>query len=472
MAEPMLLIRGTTVVDVRDGSAQADQEVLIEGDRIVSVSPKTNTERPSARVVEASGTYLVPGFCDMHAHPLNVKNPAASLDLMLAHGVTGFRQMNGSAQMLRDRAAGRLMSSDAPRLLALPGLVLSPFNAGSAAAAVATVGEQHTLGADFIKTALVTREVFYTAQAEAGRLGIPIAGHLPNGVDVARASGQGIRSVEHLGPGGCILACCSTEQDAIQAAAAARPQVKMPSVRLPFMETLLDRVIARLVINPVNMTRQPDVDILDRAATTFDQDAAAKLAERFVRDGTWQVPTLIRSRTNYTCDDPAFGTDPNLRYISAATLRGWTKATAKFSRFPEASRQTFRLVYATMLRLTKLLDEAGVKMLAGSDAGGAAWEVPGAALHQEFDELAKAGLAPLRILQMTTWNAAEFLDATDVMGSVSAGKHADLVLLDADPVASADHLHRIAGVVRGGRYYARNDLDRIKDGIATTRSVK
>ena len=472
MAEPSLLIRGTTVVDVRDGSARADQDVVIEGDRIVSISPKTNTERPSARVVEASGTYLVPGFCDMHAHPLNRKNPAVSLDLMLVHGVTGFRQMYGSAQMLKDRAAGRLMAAGAPRLLALSGPALSPFNAGSAAAALATIREQHEHGADFIKTALVTREVFYEAQNEAGRLGIPIAGHLPNGVDVARASGQGMRSVEHLGPGACILADCSTEQDAIRAAAVARPQVKMPPVRFAFLDSVLDRVIARLVINPVNMARQPDVDILDHAATTFDQNAAALLAERFVRDGTWQVPTLIRSRTNYMCDDPAFGADPDLRYISAPTLRGWTKAAEKFARFPAASRQTFRLVYATMLRLTKLLDDAGVKMLAGSDACGAAWEVPGAALHQEFDELARAGLSPLRILQMTTWNAAEFLGATDVMGSVSAGKHADLVLLDADPVESADHLHRVAGVVRGGRYYARTDLDRIKDTIAAARSVQ
>jgi hypothetical protein len=237
------------------------------GDRLAQSGQRQDGhgERASARVVEASGTYLVPGFCDMHAHPLNRKNPAASLDLMLAHGVTGFRQMYGSAQMLRDRAAGRLMTAGAPRLLALPGSALSLFNAGSAAAAVATVREQHELGADFIKTALVTREVFYEAQNAAGRLGIPIAGHLPN---------------------------------------------------------------------PVNMARQPDVDILDHAATTFDQDAAALLAERFVRDGTWQVPTLIRSRTNYLCDAPAFGADPDLRYISAPTLRGWTKAAEKFARFP------------------------------------------------------------------------------------------------------------------------------------------
>jgi imidazolonepropionase-like amidohydrolase len=57
------------------------------------------------------------------------------------------------------------------------------------------------------------------------------------------------------------------------------------------------------------------------------------------------------------------------------------------------------------------------------------------------------------------------------MGTVDAGKHADLVLLDANPVESAGHLHQIAGVVRAGRYYAPTDLDAIKDRIAASQSV-
>ena len=125
-----------------------------------------------------------------------------------------------------------------------------------------------------------------------------------------------------------------------------------------------------------------------------------------------------------------------------------------------------------MLNLTKVLDEAGVPMLAGSDSDGAAWEVPGLALHQEFDELAQAGLSPLRILQMTTWNAAEFLNATDVMGTVTAGQHADLVLLDANPLESAAHLHQIGGVVRGGRYLGPDGLDALKEKVAATRSAR
>ena len=71
----------------------------------------------------------------MHAHPFGAGDPSGGLDLMLAYGVTGFRQMSGSDRLLKDRAAGTLVPAGTPRLLAMPGTVLTPFNAGSAAAA-------------------------------------------------------------------------------------------------------------------------------------------------------------------------------------------------------------------------------------------------------------------------------------------------------------------------------------------------
>jgi imidazolonepropionase-like amidohydrolase len=73
---------------------------------------------------------------------------------------------------------------------------------------------------------------------------------------------------------------------------------------------------------------------------------------------------------------------------------------------------------------------------------------------------------------MTTWNAAEFMNATDVMGSVAAGKYADLVLLDANPIESVDNLHRICGVVRGGSYLGPADLGALKEKVAATRLAR
>ncbi len=460
-----LVLRGITVVDPRDGSSAADRDVLVEGGRIGAVGPSGSQQ--GGDVVDARGRFAVPGFVDMHAHPMENKDPSGSLALMLAHGITGFRQMSGSPALLK---AGPL-PADSPAMLARPGSLLTPVTGGTAQKAVAEVRSQHEHGADFIKAALMTAPVFYAAQAEANRLGIPLVGHLPTKGDVARISGAGMRSIEHLGGGAGLLACCSSEQARVEAALAGRRDLSVPPVLQPLLAPLFRRVIPKIVVNPLNLTRQPDVDIYADAVATFDTDAAGAIAERLRADGTWQVPTLIRSRTMQLCDDPAFAADPDLRYISPAAHATWTKAAAKFGTFPAATRDTFRQVSAVMLRLTRLLDDAGVRMLAGSDACGAAWVVPGASLHHEFDLLAQAGLSPLRVLQMTTSHAAEFLDRTATMGTVEPGKDADLVVLDADPLTSVDHLHQVTGVVRDGRWYDAAALDRLKERVAADRSA-
>jgi hypothetical protein len=103
-------------------------------------------------------------------------------------------------------------------------------------------------------------------------------------------------------------------------------------------------------------------------------------------------------------------------------------------------------------------------MMTDSDGGG--WQVPGFSLHREFDELEKAGLSPLHVLQMTTLNPAEYLGRTADLGSVEAGKQADLVLLEANPIDSIQNLHKINAVVRVGFYYSRQDLDALENEVA------
>ncbi|MEW2167953.1 amidohydrolase family protein [Streptomyces sp. NPDC007084] len=466
-----VLLKNATVVDTRDGTLAPGTDVLIRADRIVDVRPGiVVTDGPEPFTVDARGKYVVPGYADMHAHPLGQRpeEEARDLELLLAHGVTGFRQMSGSLALLEKRASGTLgLPAASPELLALPGpLLLTPVNAATGEQAVAAVREQHAAGADFIKAAMVTPEVFFAAQAEALRLGLPIVGHLPVGIDVPKASRIGMKSIEHLGPGVGLFACCSTDGAHVHANAAGQPAMKVPPFKLPFMERVMERVVKKLVINPINRTKPADIENLRLAVRTFDDDLAAELAERFVADGTWQVPTLIRVKTQELCDDPAFANDPDLRYMGEATVRSWKAAARKFTAFPAEARETFRAVYRRQLELTKLFDDAGVPMLVGSDCSGAAWVVPGASLHHEFDELARAGLTPLRVLQMTTLRAAEFLDATDTMGTVEPGRRADLVLLDADPVERVEHLHRIAGVVRAGQHYGAAELDALKERVA------
>ena len=472
------ILRGTTVVDVRDGSLRRAVDITVEGGQIAAITPTSDEHPGRVAVVDARGTFTVPGFCDMHAHPLSDRRDAEpALRLMLACGVTGFRQMGGSRTLLNDRSAGKLaLPLDGPALLSMPGEVLLPFNAGAESVALQSVRQQADAGADFIKVAMVAPGVFFPAQAEAARLGLTTVGHLPVGIDVRAASDGRMRSIEHLGPGVGIVAACCDHQGAIEQAMADRPAPKFPSVpRLPFaerlMEILMARVMAKTVINPLLLAKPADADLIADAGRSFNDDKARALARVFAADQTWQCPTLIRLRTQQFCDDPVYRDNPNNRFASKRTLKDWRKATEKYASRPETMRSAYRNHYARQLEMVRIFDQEGVKMMAGSDASGSGWEIPGFALHDEFDQLAAAGLTPLRILQMTTINAAEFLGRTATLGTVEPGKDADIVLLSANPVENVAHLHDIAGVVRAGRYYSPETLTATIMTIAETRSA-
>jgi imidazolonepropionase-like amidohydrolase len=477
MTAARTILRDTTVVDVRNGSTRPGVDITLDGGKIISLTPSSDDHPDRVAVVDAHGTYAVPGFCDMHAHPLGRADSGPALQLMLACGVTGFRQMGGSLGLLDNRINGKLqLWDDGPALLSTPGEVLTPFNAGSEEVALQTVRQQAEAGADFIKVAVVTPQVFFPLQAEAARLGLTTVGHLPVGIDVRAASDGRMRSIEHLGPGVGIVAACCDHQDAIERAVADRPAPNFPSVpRLPFAERLMGmlmaRVMAKVVINPVLLSKPADAELIADAGNSFNDGKARELARVFAADQTWQCPTLIRLRTQQFGDDPTYRHDPNNRFASKRTLKAWRKAADKYASRPESMRTAYRALYARQLHMARIFDEEGVKMLAGSDVSGSGWEIPGFALHQEFDQLAAAGLTPLRVLQMTTINAADFLGRTDTMGTVDVGKDADIVLLSGDPTEKVANLHDIAGVVRAGRYHSSETLSSTIEAIAATHSA-
>jgi imidazolonepropionase-like amidohydrolase len=465
-----LVLDGVTVVDVRSGRLAPRMSVVAEAGKIARVAPVgTLPPDPSAETIDATGLFVVPGYLDLHVHALGHGDPSDALALMLANGVTGFRQMDGSDELLAQRRAGALaLGPNAPAVLAMPGALLTPFNAGDPEAAIAEVRAQQAEGADFIKVALLAPDVFMAVLAEAQRIGIPVSGHVPADVDVFAAAHAGMRSIEHLGPSPGLLVDCSTETDALVAAAPHMPGffTALP-VRLPFLDALADRFLQRLLVNPTVRVTATEVHRLERVLATQDDARCRSAARELAATGTAIVPTLIRLRTQRFAGAPEYAHDPNLRYVPAETLATWRSVTREFdAAFSPEQKETLRRLYARDLELVKLLDAEGVKLLAGSDAVGAGWTIAGFGLHQELEQLAAAGLSPLRLLQMATLDGAAFLGRADALGSVEVGKDADLVLLEANPLESIENLHRIAGVVRAGFHHSNSDLEALKNRVA------
>ncbi|WP_221441458.1 amidohydrolase family protein [Jiangella mangrovi] len=101
---------------------------------------------------------------------------------------------------------------------------------------------------------------------------------------------------------------------------------------------------------------------------------------------------------------------------------------------------------------------------AGTDCG-TPFVFPGLAVHDELELLVRAGLSPMRALQAATRDAARCAEQEDVAGTVTAGRRADLLVLDADPLADIRNTRRIHAVVARGRYLGPGQRQRIFDQL-------
>jgi imidazolonepropionase-like amidohydrolase len=110
-------------------------------------------------------------------------------------------------------------------------------------------------------------------------------------------------------------------------------------------------------------------------------------------------------------------------------------------------------------KLTGEMNRTGVRLLAGSDSLDS-YVFVGASLHQELQQLVAAGLTPREALAAATSSPAEFLGRGD-LGSIAAGKRADLALLDANPLDDISNTQKISAVVLGGKYLSRAELDEL-----------
>lgn len=454
-----LVLRNVTIVDTHDGHLSPGMTVFISSGQIVKINHhQTVPRRGATPVVDAHGKFLTPGFVDGHVHVVGSPEAANEEALMVANGITGMRQMSGTAELLRKRREDRLFRSTfAPKLLAMPGRVLLPTNAFSPKEGIAEVDRQKAQGADFIKVALVPPPTFYAIGAEAKKVGLNFEGHLPPGVDVVQAVNAGYRSIEHLGPGDAILSDCSTEESALKRETAAHPQRRPP----PIPEFLVQWFIRKLTLDPLLAEiffNHDTIPRMQRIVDTFDETKCQKVVAAIAKSGSWQVPTLIRLRTSEFADAPEYSNDPNLKYMAAGVRKSWKDVSQEFSKkISPTQKVTVQKFWGLQLELARMLDEAGVPMLTGTDSS--AGTAAGFNLHQEFVLLAQDGFTPLKILQMTTLNAARFYGCEATMGSVEVGKDADLVLLDANPIESAQNLDRINAVVRNGAFYSRDALD-------------
>lgn len=441
-AQP-LAIQHVTVVDVTDGSLRPNQTVLLEGNRIAAIGTAGEMVIPSeAEIVDMAGGYVIPGLWDMHVHTFNNNDPQPpntwTLPLYLANGVTGVRDMwvRPGEQAEQVRAWTRALDGGTfvgPRFGAIGTLVdgtpriQQSDTVTTAAEARAFVAGLAEGGIDFVKVySRLSPEAYHALVEAAHTAGLEVAGHGPNALSSFEVAAAGQRSIEHLTG---VHETCSSQEDSLRAAG-------------------------------VQAFGAPALVV-----STFDPAKCATLYERFAENETWQVPTIITNRVwNAEASLDALRQDEGLLYTPMWEAAEWEWVGNFLTFSSEEDRAAYDDLYRLEQRIIGEMHAAGVPLLAGTDFGNP-YIYPGFSLLDELAELVEAGLSPLAALQTATLNPARYLGRTDDLGTVEAGKLADLVLLDANPLEDIANVRQIRAVVMNGRLFTRDDLNRMKQDV-------
>ena len=431
------------VIDGTGAPARAGQTVVVRGSRIVEVGPSASVRVPAgARRMDGRGKWLIPGLWDMHVHAFGYSFPDFAGPLLLAHGVTGVRDMGFYVDTARhwrgEVAAGRVAG---PRLVA-GGRLDGPPNRAPWVARAATADEARRAvdslldaGADFIKVySHLPREAYFAAAEQARRRGVPLAGHVPYAVSVQEAARGGQRGIEHQDD---LMRACGAEDAALRAELASTPPDAPPERQLALIR-----------------------DHARRMRAGFDPGRCSSAIAALAQAGVHVTPTLVVYQPYVAPADTSAIHPPLMRYVPRRLQAEWR---ARLQRAGPGDTATVS-AYFSLARVGEM-QRAGVRLLAGTDAP-QAYVHPGASLHDELELLVRAGLTPMQALQSATGEPAAYLGALDSLGTVARGKLADLVLLDADPLADIRSTRRIHAVVANGRLVDRAALLRRAEAYA------
>lgn len=394
-----LVISNVTLIDGTGKPPVKDATVFVEDGRIAAISTDAKPAIPAgATVIDGTEKFLIPGLWDMHAHYEQVEwGP-----IYLAAGVTTARDCGNEFDFIttvRDAlASGKGIG---PGIL-IAGIVdgSGPMSLGAVVAdtpdqAIEVVRRYKAAGALQIKIySSLKPELVPVIASEAHRLGMTVTGHVPNGMTTAQAVEAGYDQINHI---------------------------QYPTRDLLHIEH--GKPIAPPDFNTGDARRQ--IALFKQHRTVFDDTIA--LYENFYHPSWVAYATL---------EPGVLKVAPQLaEALSSPGVSGGQAAPAKAS-------------FDAMLATVRELHRDGLRIVAGTDQN-----IPGYSLHRELELYVQAGFSPMEAIEAATRVPAEVMGLDKTVGTIEAGKRADLLLLDADPLADIHNTRRIVKTISAGAVY-------------------
>ena len=438
-AQTTIVIRNVTLLPMTGASdANRGQTVVVRNGVIVRIAPAGQVRAPAgATVVDGTGKYLMPGLFEMHAHMS--KSRGSALGLYVLAGVTTIRDMGSEhAEVLAWRREVRSGTRVGPRMVIAgpyleslrniermrrdpPESRLEPFERaripiGSPADARRVIDSLSRLDLDFFKVRTIQDRETYIALARAAhRNGKRLVGHVV-AAQPATFLEVGQDGAEHGFP--------TTALDSLSR-----------DDRMAFWHELAWRdigVVPNLIVIP---------------ASAFQPDS---YYHALVNDTTGAI-------------------HPLRPYLSKFQILDWKEQVEEVT---PARREAFQRIWPTILKHTREMREAGVRLMPGSDV--AVLNIfPGSSLHDELRMFVDSlGMSPAEALASATRKPAEWLGLSDSVGTVTEGKVADLVLLDANPLDNIANTRRINAVLLRGKLLRAPELERLRAAIQAMPDIR
>lgn len=413
-----IVFQHANLFDSESGKVSPDQTVVIAGNRIVAVgADKSRTLPAGAFRIDATGKTLIPGLWDMHAH-------VAEGDglLNLAAGVTTVRDLGNSIDELLARRKRIEEGTEIGTRIILAGIIDGPgpyhgpenVLVANEAEARAAVDNYVKLGYEQIKIySSVKPELVPVIIDEAHKAGRRVSGHIPAYMTASQCVKLGYDEIQHVNF--LILNFF--------------PDVKETQTRLRITEPA--KLAAGLDLDSSEV--QAFVQLLKEHHTVVD-------------------PTMSIFEGQYTSKPGQVspGYAAVFARLPVQVRRGMLNGGLQA---PEGMDARYRESFAKMVALVGLLYKAGVPIEAGTDS------LAGFALHRELELDAQAGVPPSEVLKLATLGAARIMKRDTDLGSIAAGKLADLVLVNGNPAANISDVRKTALVVKDGVVYLPTELD-------------
>ncbi|WP_259065164.1 amidohydrolase family protein [Mucilaginibacter sp. X4EP1] len=399
-ATPVIAITGGTLIDVNTGKAEPNSVIILEHGIIKSIGKVGILKVPAhSTIIDARGKTILPGLWDMHAHFGQAEwGPA-----YLAAGVTTIRDCTDEFDYINP--AEKVISGGkgiGPRILKaglIDGTGPNAFGivqANTKEGAKAAVDRYQKNGYVQIKIYSSVKPAIVKAICEeAHRVGLTVTGHIPAGMTLKQGIDSGMDMVNHI------------------------------YYVQPMMKLNKD-----YSINFDDSVTRAAIGFLAAHHTVVDPTI-----------GSMEL-TFRPKQGDITGIEPAFYTFPEV-----------LQRRFKDAGMDQATSDRYQPLYQDMLRLVKVLFDAGVPVVAGSDQG-----FPGYSLDRELELYVQAGLTQLQAIQSATIVPARVMGMDKETGSIEEGKQADMVIVDGNPLIHIRDIRKVVLTIKGNHIYHPTNL--------------